>query len=1236
MSAMRQPYHNLLHLLLTTAIAMCFFTTHAVANIRETVEQVSSEVKLTGDVDYVITSSTPFTSNGIVNIINTDHAVVILQALRPSEAMSQLQHIQINGERATQNVNCQVKIYNRGSIIMPYSSDIRPLTVYSEAHFQGETVDAFGLENSSGFMNTLSPEKLNNKIHSFKLKRGYMVTFSTRAKGRGYSRCFIADTKDLEMAVLPDILDGRISSYRIFKWNDTSKSGLANDTRSDPISKLYVTSCYSFGLGEDRSPDCECVPHHIYEDWPSASACGSVSYSPHMKTNNEPGNAVDDHPQTVNEILANWENLMATGMRLCSPSSHDGSLNHLHEFLDSIDARGWRCDIIDLHCYWPEGSFNTIKGNWVDRHHRPVWISEWVWGASWNNNGIFGIATGSYRDNPTESQLQQNKNAVKNICAKLNSWDYIERYYYWNSEANCSKLYLSNGTLTPAGEYYASMNTGLGYNGHYEFVPTNPRTYAPTAFRVNYDKTTRHATLTWNDTNGEFNELMTVERKTPDGEWKTIATVSFHEDPDSYSTEDEDSNDGYAYRVHLLDYKGDHLYSPEVVAMPDVVEAGDAINVAGELMYMGGNLFVNGDFALGSTDWKDGSGQDIHKPYFSTSAVGGPLGGPYLQSWTNMAADQAGSLRKLVDILPKQTYYFSAHSRGNGGSYQRISFTNDGINEGSAIKRLDKSSDWTHHFTVFQSGSNEQVLLAFRWLGAQSQFANLTLCRLFPNREEAIADGICASLTRAQAVMAYNTVAPALNTRLQETIDQVSALSAPNMEDLKMLNDEIARVLEGMHDKQALNELLLSVEEGLSFALPGAEQLRQVADEARTSVNYSGSLIHLRTLWQQYLPLSEIDDIKSPDFNGTEGWTLRCGTYTQGVQYAATKNGRSCWLARWNDISATAGTSATMQVKQNNSSGLTHGIYVMQCDAATEHNCLSDQHGYLIVSGDTLNTSCLRLDRQDLPTVPDEQVWETLTTIPVYINDDDAVEVGFVGSKEGAEDAMWLEYANPSSVNDLREGSWCATGFRLLYHPLYRRSIDAPSYGTICLPYAATACDSVKIYRIAGLLADSTRICLEEVSQMEAGVPYIYFSEKKDMVFYETGEPVGEPMPGDNNLRGYLKTNSRTNVGNYVMVGGGFYLVTTGHRQRISNYTALVTSKEGMEILDTYNGPTLTISETPWDEIASGIQGPSLQHPRHDVMFAPDGRQVRHGERLVPGIYIQEREGIRRKVVVRD
>jgi hypothetical protein len=43
-----------------------------------------------------------------------------------------------------------------------------------------------------------------------------MVTFSLKAGGRGYSRCFIAADADIEMAQMPAIMNNSITSYRVF------------------------------------------------------------------------------------------------------------------------------------------------------------------------------------------------------------------------------------------------------------------------------------------------------------------------------------------------------------------------------------------------------------------------------------------------------------------------------------------------------------------------------------------------------------------------------------------------------------------------------------------------------------------------------------------------------------------------------------------------------------------------------------------------------------------------------------------------------------------------------------------------------------------------------------------------------------------------------------------------------------------------------------------------------------
>ena len=1191
--------------LLTLLLLVCASLTMT-ANTTTTVTQVSETVTLSEDVDYIITSDTPFTSDGIVDITNTDHAVLILSALKPSAGIQQLSHVRINGQRASNNVNCQVRIHNRGCIIMPYGSDIKPLTVFSEKNFSGEAVNDFGLENSGGFMNTLTQAKLNNRIQSFKLKRGYMVTFSTLPRGRGYSRCFIADKSDLEVAELPEILSGRISSYRVFKWNDTSKAGLANDTRSDPCNKLNVTSCYSFGLGEDRGSNTECVPHHIYEDWPSASACGSVTYSPHMKTNNEPGNSADDHPQTVDEILNNWENLMATGMRLCSPSSHDGSLNHLRAFMDSIDARGWRCDIIDLHCYWVEGSFNNIKSSWVDRYHRPIWISEWVWGASWNNNGIFGIATGSNRDNPTQSQLNQNKTAVQSICTKLNSWDYIERYFYWNSEANCSKLYLSNGTLTPAGEYYASMNTGLGYNGRYEFIPTTPRQYNISDFKVTHEGTT--AIVNWYDRNGEYNRLMEVQRKIRGGQWEVISVVEQRESAAKYTYEDENAPEGAIYRIHITDLEGVDRYTN------DDISVGDVVYQEGKTWYAGGNLIANGDFDMGMENWKAGNGKDISQPYFQVVPQGGHDGGPYLQAYGSGGFDHTASLKMVIPIQPAQAYQFSVASR-NAGNYLKFSLSDNGTNESVNVASATSGDDWRKETFVFNSGDYSQALLAFRWLDARGQIDKVELRPLFETRSEAVADGVAKTLAMAETVKQYNQSLPALNEELSAAL---SAISSSDDEALAHAEKAISEMLQAMKDKVSIDSLLLLAERVEGMGFPGKEQLDAAVEMARNCQTARGIIDAKRQLQQAldaFLPLSIAQTQPTqPSFMTANGWNVKAGTYKGGDQRLNTVKGKTCWNAWWSGISASQGTAQTMEVNQT-INDLPEGLYALACKATTEHYCLSDQHGYLTAGNETVVTPALKADFFDLPTIGD--IWQTLTSPVVYVEEGGSATIGFVGSKQGATDNAWHAFGNAGSTGDKREGWWCATDFTLLFHPLHKMETTANTWKTVCLPYAYPAPEHAKIYRIAGILSNQTKICIEEIDHAEAGQPCIMKTEADRLTFYEYGEAASSPVSyeEENNLRGFFWTTSRAPKGSYVLIDGAWYIVGDD-RPSMESYSAIIYKLDGMDVLDSWDGLTMDIYHTP-----SAIKGVQIadRDEMPAVRYTIDGRRTNRPS----GLYIE-------------
>lgn len=516
------------------------------------VGQVTEGISLTTDVDYVITAEDPFSTAGSVDIADTEHAVVIIEKIRPSRVIAQwLDHIYIKGEKAVDGENCQVKMFGRGAIVLPYGKDIRPLTCYTEADYGGTSCNDYTEGHEGGFMKTLSDANLNNQIHSFKLKRGYMVTFALGVGGWGYSRCFIADMEDLEVN-LPANMAGKVSSYRLFKWQNAKKGSLASSSEKY-CDLVYATSGFDWGAGHNMLPDVECVPNHIYEDYPSVKTIGSVSWACHSKNNNEPGNPSDDTPQSVEVVLGNWPNLMRTGLRLCSESSHDGSMGHLEAFLDGIDERGWRCDIIDMHCYWPQGKFDDLTNISKRYGDRPIWISEWLWGAWWSNNGIFALVEAKDFSERAQKLLHD---GTKPILEKLNANPRVERYFYWNAEERTS-LWSKDGadTLSMLGRYYANMNDGLAFNRKYEYIPKV--VYRPSSnLTAKFDQESRIMHLSWNDPNGDMLDSMVVMCKRSAGtQYERVASVPLQDmnaiDGPTYSFADTPANGTNVYRIAI-------------------------------------------------------------------------------------------------------------------------------------------------------------------------------------------------------------------------------------------------------------------------------------------------------------------------------------------------------------------------------------------------------------------------------------------------------------------------------------------------------------------------------------------------------------------------------------------------------------------------------------------------------------------------------------------------------------
>lgn len=476
-------------------------------------QSINSAINVSANTDYVLTlSSGIFGSSGSLNIpaASKEHSVIIFQAVKPSAVISTwLKYIKINGATAVDGTNCQVRMYNKGAIILPYGSSDVALTTYTGTDYAGTSCTNYSTGSNGGYMRTLTSSQLLNNFRSFKLKRGYMVTFATGTSGYGYSRCFVAAEEDLEMN-LPPVLAGKVSSYRLFKWLNFGKTGIANETREEVCDLLNVQGCYTYNVGGNRLPDVEWLPHKIHKNWPGIAACGDTEYACTMKTDNEPANPSDDVPGTVSEVLAYWEDAMRTGLRLCSPSTYDGSPNAdwFKEFFKQIDARGWRCDIYDIHCYW--ASFSGLE-SYHNTYHRPLLISEWIWGASWNNNGCFGSGV-------TESQIINN---TKSILTTLNNAKYVERYFYWNSESK-GKIY-DDDKLTSLGQVYAASDGGVGYNAAYEFIPV---VAIKKPFDLSSSFSNNSVRLQWSDSNGDIVDEIRIQYKSPSGaEWATLATV---------------------------------------------------------------------------------------------------------------------------------------------------------------------------------------------------------------------------------------------------------------------------------------------------------------------------------------------------------------------------------------------------------------------------------------------------------------------------------------------------------------------------------------------------------------------------------------------------------------------------------------------------------------------------------------------------------------------------------------
>lgn len=468
------------------------------------------EVVINGKTDLHITAlSTATPLNNSIVKLNSIDSWVFFDNIRPQYVLDNLlKYVYVNGALAVNKTNCRVAIYKQGTVVIPQPSSFQPLKVYTGQNFTGDST------SYSQFIINSSLGSFDNKIRSFKLKRGYMATFANGSDGLGYSRVFIADSKDLEVAVMPSLLEKTISFIKVVNWEWVSKKGWAGSDFNQ-YNKVNATWRYDWSAGGSTTSYVEYVPIKQNLGWPGWSDITNKQYVSHALGYNEPDH-VEQSNVTVAQALAEWPNMLKTGLRVGSPAVTNNAW--LYEFMDSCKARNYRVDYVAYHAYWggksPSSWYNDLKYIHT-RTGRPIWITEWNNGANWTTE-TWPTADKSLSAANAAKQLAD----IKAILNVLDTASFIERYSIYNWVQDCRAMVLAD-TLTPAGKYYAADNAPMAYNPKKEVIPTY--IYKSPSLAISFGS--KNLTLNITDPNGDYYRGYIVEKKIENGTYMVVANV---------------------------------------------------------------------------------------------------------------------------------------------------------------------------------------------------------------------------------------------------------------------------------------------------------------------------------------------------------------------------------------------------------------------------------------------------------------------------------------------------------------------------------------------------------------------------------------------------------------------------------------------------------------------------------------------------------------------------------------
>lgn len=479
-------------------------------------------VTVMGKTDLHITSATAPLTGGSTVDLQGENAWLFFDNVHPYDvAAKYLKQVTVDGKAVVFNVsnrsanNVRLAIYDNGCVVIPYGEAAckSAVTVYDGENFTGHSMamDVNTYHNNLG--------EWDNKIRSFKLRRGFMATLANNANGTGFCKVFIADEADLEVPVLPEGMEQFVSFVRCFKWEWVSKKCRAGNPGVGDANKLDVTAYYNWSadrMSGDPQLDVEFSPQFHHAGWPSASTINGLQNTTHVFGYNEPDNTNDkrEHPATAVDVIKMWPTVMQSGMRAGSPGPTSvWSWNDA--FIKLADSLNYRVDFMVAHIYEPNLNAETLKQR-IDHLSsvgggRPVWITEWNNGANWTNEWWPDqTKNGGGYDRPyTAANGERQRKFMAECLPALDKMNNLERYYEYDWVQDARALVLGD-TLTPAGKVYAEHKSPLAYRkaNAYDFKWK----IAPPLPEMTVSSFSKKVNLSWYDHNGETGKFYVVQR----------------------------------------------------------------------------------------------------------------------------------------------------------------------------------------------------------------------------------------------------------------------------------------------------------------------------------------------------------------------------------------------------------------------------------------------------------------------------------------------------------------------------------------------------------------------------------------------------------------------------------------------------------------------------------------------------------------------------------------------------